>query len=665
MLSVIGFVDVDKDEKSGGKHGAFQKPEKNLREVVSFVPRSRICPVDFIHGPHHTDGTIQHVDLQNPVRRPCGSYSILQGRSNGSVIQQRIPDVSSKKNNFGVRHIGASYYEGVDGYYFIGKDGDLRRFTDFTMQIVERQILHRIDGSDLKRVLLSLHGVKNNTFDIVISDEKWNDLPGVIAKKAPLCQLFTDTVPNVTDKLRRLSGILLQEASTRAKEIQDFWGWSKPAKDGGRIFYHGGRTDCTARKSLPAHIEDCVIECDILQKAWKIWDVGPAEVVYPLVLYSAASYMDALFTDAGYPLAHCLMLVGTSGLMKTTFFREIYAVFSPKKERIKSVRGTEASFNVLHQEALDDTLVVDDFNREGSAKEIAAKMKTMRALIRAYSDKTPRTKYGGKDNVTSYAIRGGCVFTGETQMIGELQSGILRYFKIHLEQPFDGKCLGEFQRNPEYMKYLLGSFILYLERNYLLLVQNIKRRFPLMREKFADMGAPRIVDALIQLGVVAEVMEAFIVSTGAVSTLNADAWCKKSQEILYRLARHQATEASEEEPYVGYLAEIWNLLGTGRIFIAKNLEAYLSDLPHYIGYRDGDLYMLKKDEVYQQVREAYRLRGDYLTLGVDEISKILKKQNITKTDTNSCLKKTSSRLPGRPRMLAVIIDECNKLLRGK
>ena len=186
-----------------------------------------------------------------------------------------------------------------------------------------------------------------------------------------------------------------------------------------------------------------------------------------------------------------------------------------------------------------------------------------------------------------------------------------------------------------------------------------------MREKFADMGAPRIVDALIQLGVVAEVMEAFIVSTGAVSTLHADAWCKKSQEILYRLARHQATEASEEEPYVGYLAEIWNLLGTGRIFIAKNLEAYLSDLPHYIGYRDGDLYMLKKDEVYQQVREAYRLRGDYLTLGVDEISKILKKQNITKTDTNSCLKKTSSRLPGRPRMLAVIIDECNKLLRGK
>ena len=58
--------------------------------------------------------------------------------------------------------------------------------------------------------------------------------------------------------------------------------------------------------------------------------------------------------------------------------------------------------NVMTEQCLDDVLVIDDFNLEGTRAEVLQKMKLMRGLIRGYSDKTPRTKYGGNDNIKQY-----------------------------------------------------------------------------------------------------------------------------------------------------------------------------------------------------------------------------------------------------------------------
>ena len=66
----------------------------------------------------------------------------------------------------------------------------------------------------------------------------------------------------------------------------------------------------------------------------------------------------------------------------------MFAPFVFTNDRLSTVRATEASLSVLHEIFYDDTLVIDDFNREGSEQEVRDKMRNIRALIRAYSDKT-------------------------------------------------------------------------------------------------------------------------------------------------------------------------------------------------------------------------------------------------------------------------------------
>ena len=82
-----------------------------------------------------------------------------------------------------------------------------------------------------------------------------------------------------------------------------------------------------------------------------------------------SSYFDQLFA---YLLrTSAFMLIGSSGLLKTATVREVFNVFTVKNDRLTSVRSTEASLHVMTEKAYDDTLVIDDFNREGSRQEIA------------------------------------------------------------------------------------------------------------------------------------------------------------------------------------------------------------------------------------------------------------------------------------------------------
>ena len=86
-------------------------------------------------------------------------------------------------------------------------------------------------------------------------------------------------------------------------------------------------------------------------------------------------------------------------MLKTATVREVFNVFTVMKDRITSVRSTEASLHVMTEKAYDDTLVIDDFNREGSKTEIVQKVKNLQTVIRSYSEKVSRSKYGGNDNV--------------------------------------------------------------------------------------------------------------------------------------------------------------------------------------------------------------------------------------------------------------------------
>ena len=576
--------------------------------------------------------------------------------------ERKLPTVTqNSQNSYTIGNyvpLGASYYASNDtiGYFFDNEIGEKVQFTDFKLTFVEKQRHISFDAnfSDHYRILLT--DALEEKHDLLVYHESLGDLYSTIEHKCPECQFFSDVVAGCREKFKRLVGILLKLQRPPLILLYKRWGWGN-LENGIRIFYHGGRRDCVCEKVIPVSEQD-QYTINKLQDALNIFNIGTLEVTAPMVLYSLASYMDAPFTDAGHPLAHCLMLVGESGFLKTSAAKVIFSPFSRVEERVFSVRSTEASLNVLHERYFDDTLVVDDFNLEGSSYEVKRKTTTIQNLIRAYSDKTPKAKYSGNDDIRQYAIRGGCVFTGETTMEGELKSGELRYVKVIFHERLNEETLLTFQNDQTLMQHLCGCFIHFVEQQYAQIVDYIKHQFVKLREE-SSISEPRMLDTYIHFKVVLDVLVKCLYFYGYERDVG---WAEQVQQVIFGLVSKQSTAAQVHEPYIRYLEEVWHLIGTGDIKLAENVDSYAEDVSKYHGYLDGaDVIMLKKDQTYTVVTTAFRARGDYLPIGVNEVSQKLRDNELSRC-TDGCLTRASSKVKGRPRMLALIVKKCEEKL---
>ena len=591
-----------------------------------------------------------------------GGYLVERQTPQGERVFQPLPDLGEYMANGGLRRIGASYYEGATGYYIALRDGTFKDFTNFTGQIEAKEVELSASGERTERYLVSLKS-EGCSYYLRIPTEDWPSLMDYIERFAPQCQIFGDEVPNHRERFKRLAGFWLK-GNFPSKMVAAFWGWGPLQANQTRMFCHGGRADCTSSKVLPPIVQQNHLAQIVQAGMGNILAAGPLNVTAPLMLYALASYADAIFTDAGFPLTHCMMLIGESGFLKSSFAKEIFSPFVPYPKRTYTVRSTEASMNVLHEQAFDDTLVVDDFNLEGSPAEVRQKMRNIRGLIRGYSDKTPRAKYGGADKIKQYALRGGCIFTAETQMTGQLKSGELRYLKICLHAPLDKTKIAILHDNPTIVPQFYAVFIRFLEAHYTELVAYTKAQFPCRRTTL-DIPEPRMKDAVIHLTLTADFLLKLVNSSSSYDGKTAFIWHQNVSSILYQLGYQQSIDAQIGEPYLRYLAEVWNLIGTGKLKIAPTLQAYIAEISTCIGYRENDLLIVKKDETYKAVMDAFYARNEGLPIGVDEISKKLKEAGLTKCDRDSCLLKASSKIPGRPRMLAFVISACNKKLEGE
>ncbi len=590
-----------------------------------------------------------------------GNYSVMRMSPQGDKIFQPLAIANDFLLKDDPRRLVGNYFEDSRRYYVCLQGGHLQEFTNFKGRISFEEIRFDAVGNVSKKYVVALEDDEGHKYEIGVPVDDWRLLYDYIEKHAPLCQVYGDVINNHREKFKRIAGLWIK-GNFPKKYIADFWGWG-PLINNVRKFYHGGCEDCSSEKMFPELLPGTALGRCMVFAMEQILFAGPMEVTAPLMLYSLASYLDAPFTDAGFPLSHCIMLVGESGYLKTSFAREIFSPFVPYHKRIFSVRGTAASMNVLHGMAFDDTLVIDDFNHEGSQAEVRAKMKNIQGLIRGYSDKTPRAKYGGMDNIKQYPLRGGCVFTGETKMTGQLKSGELRYLRINLHAPFEKDIVSALHNNSFLVPQFYASFINWVECNYCLIVEYVKKKFEERRARW-DIPEPRMKDAAIHLTIVADLLSKLVDCNPVCGYANAYEWNKCVTGIVYNLAFQQSCEAQKGEPYLRYLKEVWNLIGTGEIRLAGCLEMYVENMSSFIGYKENDLLIVKKDALFRLVNEAFFARNEYLPIGVDEVSKKLKEAGVTKCDNNSCLIKSSAKIPGRPRMLALIIKKCIEKIDG-
>ena len=562
------------------------------------------------------------------------------------------------------RLIGEGFAEGYDGYYYYRQSNKAIRFTTFHLEIqaeIRQLHLHDNSVSTLYRIRVVGIGLRQETLEIPM--EKWDSLETKIKELYPAWTLCKETTYKASDLFRRLTGLLLEKSSFSTIITSFDWGWGLKASNQGRRFYHGNLPDCCSEKALLAQLAPAKRTL-WLCKAFMVLGVGDLSVTIPMLTYGACAYLDALFCDAGYPLDFAMMVMGNTGFMKTTFCRVLYNVFEKRQTQIHSIRGTAAAMSVLHQEAFDDILIVDDFNLEGSPQDVREKTKNFQALIRAYSDKTPREKYAGNHQVTSYAIRGGLVITGETEVTGQIKSSELRYLRVVLSQQLDGQRLQVFQDDPEIMKHFWSEYIYFLERKYPDLVRRFKVQFPSKRGQMSNIQEPRLRDDYAHLALAWETLMDFLIDANVIKQEDQSKWTAYADQYFAMLVRRQCVEAQKEDPYIRYLKEFWNLIGTGKVTIADNLEIYVENIGRYIGYVEQakNVYWIKADDMFTQVRNACCERGESLPLTQKEILRQLKEHDLTLYNSGSALMKASSKILGRPRMVVLKIADCESII---
>ena len=88
--------------------------------------------------------------------------------------------------------------------------------------------------------------------------------------------------------------------------------------------------------------------------------------------------------------------------------------------------------------------------------------------------------------------------------------------------------------------------------------------------------------------------------------------------------------------------KFWQLLNTGKLELAENVESYKENLQRYSGYVD-------KESTDSKVLTAFRDRNEYLPIGLDEILKTLRLKGISRCNKGSNLRKASSKLEDKSK----------------
>lgn len=635
-------------------------------EVMGFHnPPNKIqpgeCPMGFVDGERNADGTMKPVHAVELSTQGYGNYSVLWGNHRGQIRSWQLPNESAgAKAPAKFTHLGGKFYQGEDGYYWQDAKGNFLPMTDFFVKVTEHQQRKAVDGTISEVFVVNICDSSDWEQNLEIPYEKWADLFDYIRKRAPDRLIATDDIQR--ESFRILATYLLKQSNPPTKVITSFWGWGETQADGSRKFRHGGLPDCNSPKKLLPPITDREYLAQRLRKAFDVVKVGSLSFTMPIFIHSAASYLDALFTDAGFFLSHSIMAIGDSGFKKTSYVKVVCAPFSSEKDRVVGVRCTEAALYVLIEMAYDDTFVIDDFNREESEQATQQKQKNIRIVFRMRSDRTPRQKWAGMNETKGCAIRGGCVVTGETKMVGSLKSGELRYVKVYLLEPISGKLLKVYQDDPTLMQEFFSEWIRFLEAHYVDIVAWIKGEFEARREAFSELREPRLIDACVHLTLTADLLGEFMLESNAMTMEECTAWQETFRSTILDVLRRQRDEIHEKEPVLQYIEEIFNLIGTGKITIAPDVDSYSRNLSHFGGYMDGDAIMLKKDDTHVAVITSFKVRGDYFTGSIEDMAKELKRRGLSKHDGDGCLKRASSKIPKRPRMLALIQAKCEKIL---
>lgn len=543
------------------------------------------------------------------------------------------------------------------GYLKILKNNTVKQLSNFTISEISVVKLINELGEVTEAMNIVLQTTASEHKITVSKEEFLSKTAEIIEKNHPDCFLSTDSLPNAKENFRRVLSFKYR-SRRQVQNLFSYSGWSPKNKQGNRIYLHGNLENCRSENKLP-HLPQTPNIAELTQ-ALEILKVASPEVIAPLLLYQMFSFLAQPFEDAKSPVKFSMMAIGPTGSGKTSLFREIFGPFL--KDGFHSLRDTTASFRAGVKNCLDNVLIVDDFLQEGSNAKIREKQERLWELIRAYSDSTFYEKWKSDTEKTRTLVRGGCVFTAEEVPDNERQSAALRSVRINFKK-IDFKVLSSFQKNPAIMRNFYAQFIKYIERNYGAITALITDYMGVLRNKipFPDR---RMADSAAALIVTSRIFTDFMESLGIWDPETSAKWSDNVSNIIIKTISENEDAAKNYNPISILAMALLDLRGEGKIYLAENIDSFIEDRNHFLGYAiENHVVMLKANALFSLVQSYARNRSLNLSCGELELWKKLKAEKISICNAGSNLRKTPTKIPGRPRMLCLNMTAVAEFLK--
>lgn len=597
----------------------------------------------------------------------------------GRIVVQRITptgnlvECSNTQSNTSMRPVQPSYTvqpqlypidqeyytDGFSYYWLNPKTNDYIDFTNYTVQIKKKtKVIHR-DQSCTCTWTIQVCSQNGIYVDLTIEDNEYNSLDKIIAKRCPGLNILNDKFSKAGPAFKRILSYLISQ-SIPTTTIHDYFGWDKDEK-GNHIFFHGDRPDCTSEKIFPP-FDKSSTSWSKVSYALNIFKIADKSIIYPLFLYQAAAFMDALLSEADHPLQHCMMAIAKTGSFKSSLFKVIFDPFTAMEKKLKNVNSTQASFKVLHEEAYDDVLIVDDFNTEGQKAAVQKRKDTINYLIGAYGDKTDVHTWKNCNETQTYPLRGGCVITSEEQL-NSILSRELRYVKVEFTNTINKAILTDFQNNPTLIPTFWAGFILYLEANYIDIVHYISTQFDVLRndECLNQIRKSRLKDNAIHLIIAAYFINKYIYCMEIFKQENSQNLFDDMKNTIIDLIKKQDHDSSIYTPELRFLNAVYDCIAQGSLKIANDEDQYNQNPSYYAGYKNGNIEMLFEQKVFPVVQRYYTSLNTPFNDNQKAVLKELKRLNLIDAKEGYLIR-SSSRIKGRPRLIGLRSEECHRYI---
>lgn len=531
---------------------------------------------------------------------------------------------------------------------------------NFDIKVLEHRIVHGKHESEPPRdefeILVSCEG-KERLLRIPASD--MDNAVKRIQAAMPMCAVaptISKAVPSIVNYVRQQLSALDDHHYIQRTGFMEFgneWVYVEdcampPNKN---VIFNTGRSICV--DSALSAADAWRIALDFLNVSTK------ASLMIPLFLMAHLGPLFNLFEAAGCVPRFVIFLNGRSGSLKTSTVIALFRLFWEQPNAPESnFKDTETALEIKLGEANSHVLVVDDFRPPLTAVAGKQNLEKLEAIIRFVGDHISKSRSNAElGRAKEFRPTGCCVVTGEDT--GGSHSSLLRCLVLSISKgDIDGNKLRRYQDNPLLLMTHMHHFVTWCGKHGHQLIAYIKERFQAEREFFqSSIKELRLVDTAATLMVTARILGLYGKACGMLQEDSMNTLARTCLDAIEKAVAYSESYSKELNPVCMYLTAFFELWNHNEISIAPSIDGYVSGKT--IGYGDGDLVWLHRQELYAKVRRYWQRFDTLFPLSLEKTSEHLADAGLievnyeTRGEGTKRLFIKKSSLPSRPRLMVL------------